>query len=120
MRAEKRKAEDVLPFDFRGHLHTFITSFSSYAAVCTSCTSFGSWSLFGLFPFKGTAYSAYGRIRKSLESGFSLTARRYRSLFRTPKAKAHTDPHTDFADFRRNRPPMKSIRLRPSLIPFDA
>ena len=25
-----------------------------------------------------------------------------------------------FADSRRNRPPMKSIRLRPSLIPFDA
>ena len=36
------------------------------------------------------------------------------------KPKVHTDPHTDFADFRRNRPPMKSIRLRPSLIPFDA
>ena len=31
MRAGKRKAEDVLPFDSRGHLHTFITSFSSYA-----------------------------------------------------------------------------------------
>ena len=30
------------------------------------------------------------------------------------------EPHTDFADSRRNRPPMKLIRLRPSLIPFDA
>ena len=36
------------------------------------------------------------------------------------KQKAHTDPHTDFADFRRNRPPMKLIRLCPSLIPIDA
>ena len=31
MRAEKRKAEDVLPFDFRGHLHTSIALFTPYA-----------------------------------------------------------------------------------------
>ena len=30
------------------------------------------------------------------------------------------EPHTDFADSRRNRPPMKLIRLCPSLIPLDA
>ena len=31
MRAEKRKAEDVLPFDFRGHLQPFITLSTPYA-----------------------------------------------------------------------------------------
>ena len=31
MQAEKRKAEDVLPFDFRGHLHTSITFMRPYA-----------------------------------------------------------------------------------------
>ena len=31
MQAEKRKAEDVLPFDFRGHLQPFITLFTPYA-----------------------------------------------------------------------------------------
>ena len=41
-------------------------------AVCTLCTSFGSWSLFGLFPFKGSAYGAYGCIRMTMESGLSL------------------------------------------------
>ena len=30
------------------------------------------------------------------------------------------EPHTDFADSRRNHPPTESIRLRPSLIPLDA
>ena len=77
--------------------------------------------LLGVGPFPAfSLLSAYGRIRKPSESGLGPTARRHRSLFRTPKAEAHADPHTDFADFGRKRPPMKSIRLRPSLIPFDA
>ena len=49
------------------------------------------WELdlfFGLFPFKG---SAYGRIRKSLESGLGPTAHRHWSLFGPPKSKVHTD-----------------------------
>ena len=41
---------------------------------------------------------------KSSESGPSHTARRHRSLFRTPKAKAHTDPHTDFCRFSSESP----------------
>ena len=80
----------------------------------------GVGPFFGLFPFKGTVYGAYGRIWKSLESGLGPTARRYRSLFRTPKAEVHTDPHTNFANFGRKRPSGESIRLRPSLIPLDA
>ena len=80
----------------------------------------GVGPFFGLFPFKGTVYGAYDRIRKPSKSGLGPTARRHRSLFRTPKAEAHADPHTDFADFGRKRPPMKSIRLCPSLIPLDA
>ena len=31
MQAEKRKAEDVLPLDFGGHLHTSITFMRPYA-----------------------------------------------------------------------------------------
>ena len=46
-------------------------------AVCTLCTSFGSWTFFGPFPFKGSAYGAYGRIRMTMESGLSPTARRH-------------------------------------------
>ena len=46
-------------------------------AVCTLCTSFGSWTFFGLFPFKGTAYGAYGCIRMTVESGLSPTVRRH-------------------------------------------
>ena len=65
-------------------------------AVCTLCTSFGSWTFFGLFPFKGTAYGAYGCIRKSLESGLSPTVRRHWSLFRPPESKVHTVVHTAF------------------------
>ena len=65
-------------------------------AVCTLCTSFGSWSLFGLFPFRGTAYGAYGRIRMTMESGLSPTARRHWSLFRPRKPKVHTAVHTAF------------------------
>ena len=80
----------------------------------------GVGPFFGLFPFKGTVYGAYDRIRKPSKSGLGPTARRHRSLFRTPKAEAHADPHTDFADFGRKRPPTELIRLRPSLIPLDA
>ena len=47
--------------------------------------------LFGPFPFKGTAYGAYGRIRKPSESGLNPTARRHWSLFGPPKSKVHTD-----------------------------
>ena len=65
-------------------------------AVCTLCTSFGSWSLFGLFPFKGTAYGAYNCIRLEAESGLSPTVRRHWSLFRPPKPKVHTVVHTAF------------------------
>ena len=64
----------------------------------------GVGPFFGLFPFKGTVYGAYDRIRKSLESGLGPTARRHRSLFRTPKAEAHADPHTDFRRFRTKTP----------------
>ena len=85
-------------------------------AVCTLCTSFGSWTFFRPFPFKGTAYGAYGRIRRRLQSGLGSTACRHWDASRPRKPKVHTD----FRRLRRKRPPMKSIRLRPSLIPFDA
>ncbi len=59
-------------------------------AVCTLCTSFGSWSLFGLFPFKGSAYGAYGRMRMTMKSGLGPTARRHWSLFCLRKRQVHT------------------------------
>jgi hypothetical protein len=31
MQAERRKVEDVLPSDFKGHLRTFVTLFGPYA-----------------------------------------------------------------------------------------
>ena len=65
-------------------------------AVCTLCTSFGSWGLSGLFPFKGSAYGAYGRIRMTMESGLGPTARRHWSLFCLRKRQVHTAVHTAF------------------------
>ena len=65
-------------------------------AVCTLCTSFGSWTFFGLFPFKGSAYGAYGCIRMTMESGLIPTARRHWSLFGPRKPKVHTAVHTAF------------------------
>ena len=65
-------------------------------AVCTLCTSFGSWSLFGLFPFKGSAYGAYGRIRPTMESGLSPTARRHWGASCLRKRQVHTAVHTAF------------------------
>ena len=84
-------------------------------AVCTLCTSFGSWSLFGLFPFKGSAYGAYGRIRMTMESGLSPTARRHWGASCLRKRQVHTAVHTAFppcnpsyrppiGNGRRNRP----------------
>ena len=90
---------------------------------------FWELDLFGLFPFRGTAYGAYGRIRKPSKSGLGPTARRHRSLFRTPKAKAHTDPHTDFRRFRTKTPAdgidspppvFDSIRRAGRLLPLEA
>ena len=118
MQAERGKVEDVLPSDFRGHPHTSITLMRPYALrmqAYAPITHFlpasrnrpgsraeraskkpyalyapllGVGPFFGLFPFKG---SAYGRIRKSLESGLGPTAHRHWSLFGPPKSKVHTD-----------------------------
>ena len=57
-------------------------------AVCTLCTSFGSWTFFGPFPFKGTAYGAYGCIRMTVESGLNPTVRRHRGLSCPRKTKS--------------------------------
>ena len=57
--------------------------------------------LLGVGPFPAfSLLSAYGRIRKPSKSGLGPTARRHRSLFRTPEAKAHTD----FRRFRTKTP----------------
>ena len=65
---------------------------------------FWELDLFRPFPFKGTAYGAYGRIRKSLESGLSPTARRRWGASCPPKSKVHTDLHTDFRRFSSESP----------------
>lgn len=83
----------------------------------------GVGPFFGLFPFKGTVYGAYDRIRKSLESGLGPTARRHRSLFRTPKAKAHTDfrrfsPETPADGIDSPPPVFDSVRRAGRLLPL--
>ena len=146
MQAEKRKAEDVLPLDFGGHPRTSITLMRPYAlrmqsyalimhflptsrkrpvsraestcrepyALYAPLLGVGPFSVFFLLREVHTVHTAaYGSLRNRalvlLPVGIeALPARENRKCIRI------------LADFRRNRPPMKSIRLRPSLIPLDA
>ena len=78
-------------------------------AVCTLCTSFGSWTFFGLFPFKGTAYGAYGCIRPTMESGLSPTVCRHWDTSCPSESKVHTAVHTAFRPGNPYRPPIDGI-----------
>ena len=61
------------------------------------------------FLLRGSAYGAYGRIRKPSESGLSPTARRHWSLFGPRKPKVHTAVHTAFRPKNPYRPPIDGI-----------
>ena len=97
---------NVLPSDSRGHLHISITFMRPYALYAPLLGV-------GPFPLREPHTAAYGslwnRALVLLPVGIGASsARRNQKCIRIS------------ADSRRNRPPMKSIRLRPSLIPFDA
>ena len=150
MRAVRREAEDVLPLDFGGHLHTFITSFSSYAlrmqpyalimhfsakvekpmksraeraskkpyALYSPLLGVGPFSAFFLLRELHTVHTtAYGRrwnrAPALLPVGIGASSAR-------ENAKCIRIRIRIFADFRRKRPPMRLIRLRPSSSPADA
>ena len=147
MQAERGKAEDVLPFDSRGHPHTSITFMRPYALhmqphapithFCpasrnrpgsrTERTSKKPYALYA--PLLGVgAFSAFFLLREPHTAAYG--SHRNPALALPPvgieassarrKQKRIRIRIRIFADSRRNRPPMKSIRLRPSLIPFDA
>ena len=143
MQAERGKVEDVLPSDFRGHPHTSITLMRPYAlrmqayapithflpasrnrpgsraeraskkpyALYAPLLGVGPFSVFFLLREVHTAAygSLWNRALVLLPIGIGASsARRNQKCIRI------------LADSRRNRPPMKSIRFRPSLIPLDA
>ena len=57
MQAERRKAEDVLSFDFRGHLHTSVTFMRPYAPYAPLL---GVGPFFALFLLREVHTAAYG------------------------------------------------------------
>ncbi len=150
MRAGKRKAEDVLPFDSRGHLHTFITSFSSYALRMQPYTLImhflpasrnrpgsraerASKKPYALYaPLLGVGpFSAFFLLRELHTVHTTAYGRRWNRAPALLPVGIGAPPAREnrkciriririFADFRRKRPPMKLIRLRPSSSPADA
>ncbi len=146
MQAEKRKAGDVLLFDSRGHLHTFITSFSSYALRMQPYTLImhflpasrnrpgsraerASREPYALYaPLLGVGpFSAFFLLRELHTVHTTAYGRRWNRAPALPpvgigasSARENRKCIRIFADFGRKRPPMKSIRLRPSSSPADA
>ena len=150
MRAGKRKAEDVLPLDSRGHLHTFITSFSSYALRMQPYTLImhflpasrnrpgsraerASKKPYALYaPLLGVGvFSALFLLRELHTVHTTAYGRRWNRAPALLPVGIGAPPAREnrkciriririFADFRRKRPPMKLIRLRPSSSPADA
>ncbi len=146
MQAEKRKAGDVLLFDSRGHLHTFITSFSSYALRMQPYTLImhflpasrnrpgsraerASKKPYALYaPLLGVGpFSAFFLLRELHTVHTTAYGRRWNRAPALPpvgigasSARENRKCIRIFADFGRKRPPMKSIRLRPSSSPADA
>ena len=150
MQTKRGKAEDVLPLDFGGHLRTSITLMRPNAlrmqphapithflpasrnrpgsraertskkpyALYAPLLGVGVFSAFFLLREPHTAHTAaYGSHRNPALAlppvGIEASSARRRRKCMRIRIRIS-------ADSRRNRPPMKSIRLRPSLIPFDA
>ena len=114
MRTEKRRSENVLPFDSRGYPHIFFALFSPYA-LYAPLLGVGPFSVFFLLREVHTA--AYGSLRNQalvlLPVGIeALPARENRKCIRIRIRIS--------ADSRRNRPSGELIRLRLSLILLDA
>ena len=69
------------------------------------------WELgsFRPFPFKGSAYGAYGCIRMTMKSGLSSTACRHWGASCPSESKVHTAVHTAFRPKTPYRPPIDGI-----------
>ena len=117
MRTEKRRSENVLPFDSRGHPHIFFALFSPYA-LYAPLLGVGVFSAFFLLRELHTVHkTAYGRRWNQalalLPVGIGAPpARENRKCIRICIRIS--------ADSRRNRPSGELIRLRLSLILLDA
>ena len=117
MRTEKRRSENVLPFDSRGHPHIFFALFSPYA-LYAPLLGVGPFSVFFLLRELHTVHkTAYGRRWNQalalLPVGIGAPpARENRKCIRICIRIS--------ADSRRNRPSGELIRLRLSLILLDA
>ena len=117
MRTEKRRSENVLPFDSRGHPHIFFALFSPYA-LYAPLLGVGVFSAFFLLRELHTVHkTAYGRRWNQalalLPVGIGAPpARANRKCIRICIRIS--------ADSRRNRPSGELIRLRLSLILLDA
>ena len=146
MQAVRREAEDVLPFDFGGHLRASIAFMRPYAlrmqpyALITHFlpasrnrpgsragrTSKKPYALYA--PLLGVGpFSALFLLREVHTVHTTAYGRRWNRAPALPpvgigasSARENAKCIRILADFRRNRPPMKLIRLCPSSSPADA
>ena len=143
MQAVRREAEDVLPLDFGGHLRASITFMRPYALIThflpasrnrpgsragrTSKKPYALYApLLGVGPF--SAFFLLREVHTVHTAAYDRKSNRALALLPVgieasparENAKCIRIRIRISADFRRNRPPMKLIRLCPSLIPFDA
>ena len=113
MRTEKRRSENVLPFDSRGHPHIFFALFSPYA-LYAPLLGVGPFSVFFLLRELHTVHkTAYGRRWNQALALLPVG-------IGAPPARENRKCIRISADSRRNRPSGELIRLRLSLILLDA
>ena len=150
MQAVRREAEDVLPLDFGGHLHTFITLFTPYALrmqpyavrmhffakVKKSMKSRAESACkkpYALYaPLLGVGvFSALFLLRELHTVHTTAYVRRWNRAPALLPVGIGAPPAREsrkciriririFADFGRKRPSMKLIRLCPASSPADA